>query len=143
MHDPTGGKVAGRTYPPRRTPIERERVEAFARALGADPAGGVPPTYAAVYALEATAPQLFGDPEAAIDFSHLLHVEQEFEWTRHPRVGETVTAVARVAADLTRRGVRLVTLETTCTVDEEPLCVARARFAIAAEAAAAGGGSRG
>ena len=126
-------EIAGRTYPPRQTPIERERVEAFARALGADPGDGVPPTYAAVYALEATAPQLFEDPEAAIDFSHLLHVEQEFEWTRQPEVGETVTAVARVASDMTRRGVRLVTLETTCSVGEEPLCVARARFAIAGQ----------
>lgn len=130
-------QIAGRTYPPRQTPIERDRVDAFARALGSGSAEDVPPTYAAVYALEATAPQLFGDPEAAIDFSHLLHVEQEFEWTRQPRVGETVTAVARVAADQTRRAVRLVTLETTCTVGEEPLCVARARFAIA-EGAPAG-----
>lgn len=118
-------------------------MEAFARALGANPAGGVPPTYAAVYALEATAPQLFGDPEAAVDFSHLLHVEQEFEWTRQPEVGETVTAVARVAADLTRRGVRLLTLETACTVDEEPICVARARFAIAGEAQAGAEEARG
>lgn len=135
-------QVSGRTYPPVQTLIERERVDAFARALGADPAGGVPPTYAAVYALAATAPQLFGDPDAAIDFSHLLHVEQEFEWTRHPQVGETVTAVARVAADTTRRGVRLVTLETTCSVHEEALCMARARFAITEEAADAAG-SRG
>ena len=125
------------------TPIERERVEAFARALGSDPAAGVPPTYAAVYALGATAPQLFGDPDAAIDFSHLLHVEQEFEWMRHPRLGETVDAVARVAADVTRRGVRLVTLETSCTVEGEPVCVARARFAIAEEAAAGGAGNPG
>lgn len=126
--------TTGRTYEPRQTPIERERVEAFARALGVEAEDGVPPTYAAVYGLAATAPQLFEDPEAAIDFAHLLHVEQEFQWTRHPRIGETVTAVGRVAADLTRRGVRLVTLETTCTVDGEPLCVSRARFAIAAEA---------
>lgn len=124
-------QIAGRVYPPRETRIERNRVEAFARALGAEPSDGVPPTYAAVYALEATAPQLFADPQAAIDFSHLLHVEQEFEWTRQPEVGETVTAVARVAADLTRRGVRLVTLETSCTVGEESVCVGRARFAIA------------
>ncbi len=118
-------------------------MEAFARALGADPADGVPPTYAAVYALEATATQLFDDPEAGIDFAHLLHVEQEFEWTRHPRVGETVTAVARVVSDLSRRGVRLVTLETTCSADGESLCVARARFAITEEAGAGAAGSQG
>ncbi|MGH7921567.1 MAG: FAS1-like dehydratase domain-containing protein [Candidatus Dormibacteraceae bacterium] len=134
-------EIAGRAYPPKTTPIEAPRVEAFARALGVDPADGVPPTYAAVYALAATAPQLFGDPEAAIDFSHLLHVEQEFRWTRQPRVGETVTARARVTADMTRRGVRLVTLETACTVGDEPLCVARARFAISS-GPGQGGGAR-
>lgn len=123
-------EISGRTYPPRRTAIERERVEEFCRALDLDTDSGVPPTYAAVYGLAATAPQLFEDKEAAIDFAHLLHLEQEFDWARHPRIGETVTAVGRVAADLTRRGVRLVTLETTCTVDGEPLCVSRARFAI-------------
>ena len=131
-------EIAGRVYPPRHTPIDRERVEAFARALGQDPADGVPPTYAAVYALEATAPQLFEDPDAAIDFAHLLHVEQEFEWTRQPVVGETVTAVGQVTTDLTRRGVRLVTLETACTVGEDAVCLARARFAITEGAADAG-----
>jgi hypothetical protein len=32
-------------------PIDGEQVAAFARALGSDPAEGVPPTFAAVYAL--------------------------------------------------------------------------------------------
>lgn len=122
--------ITGKEYPPVEVAIDGERVAAFARALGVDPAAGVPPTYAAVYALEATAPQLFGDPEAAVDFAHLLHVEQEFTWQRHPRVGEQVTAQGRVATDLERRGVRLLTFETTCTVAGEPVCVGRARFAV-------------
>jgi len=53
--------VAGRLYPAVRFEIESERVADFALAIGADPADGVPPTFAATYALEATAPQLFGD----------------------------------------------------------------------------------
>lgn len=107
--------VAGRTYPAVRFTIEKERVLLFCRAIGAAPEAGVPPTFAAVYALGATVPQLFGDEEAGIDLGRLLHGEQEFTWGRHPEVGETVIAQARVTQDQERRGMRFVTLETSCT----------------------------
>lgn len=111
--------------------IEPERVAAFARAIGADPAAGVPPTFAAVYALGVTAPQLFGDPEAAVDFAKLLHAEQEFEWERHPRAGETVVSQGHVASDLSRRGMRFVSFETdTKGAGGEPICRSRALFVI-------------
>lgn len=123
--------VAGRTYPAVKFEIQPERVAAFARAIGADPADGVPPTFAAVYALWTTAPQLFGDEEAAVDFSRLLHAEQEFEWARHPRVGETVTSRGRVATDTERRGMRIVSFETeTSGEDGAPVCKSRALFVI-------------
>jgi N-terminal half of MaoC dehydratase len=90
----------------------------------------VPPTYAAVYALGTTVPQLFGDEEAAVDLANLLHAEQEFTWQRHPRVGETVVARGRIAADVERRGVRLITFESNVTADGSPLCHSRALFVI-------------
>ena len=123
--------VAGRLYPAVRFEIESERVADFALAIGADPADGVPPTFAATYALEATAPQLFGDENAAIDFGRLLHAEQEFEWHRHPRVGETLSSRGRVASDTSRRGMRFVSFETD-TTDEQgsPVCRSRALFVI-------------
>ncbi len=105
-------------------------MEAFARALGSDPADGVPPTYAAVYALGTTFPQLLADEEAAVDMANLLHAEQEFEWERHPVVGETVIARARVASDVERRGVRMLTLETHVTASGGALCRSRAKFVI-------------
>jgi MaoC dehydratase-like protein len=125
--------VAGRTYPAVKFEIDPERAEQFARAIGADPAAGVPPTFAAVYSLGLTAPQLFGDAEAAVDFARLLHAEQEFEWTRHPRAGETVTSVGRVASDASRRGIRFVSFETD-TTDEAgaPVCTSRALFVVRA-----------
>lgn len=123
--------VAGRTYPAVRFEIEPERVAEFARAIGADPADGVPPTFAAVYSLGATAPHLFMDEDAAVDFSRLLHAEQEFEWTRHPRVGETVLSRGRVTSDTSRRGIRFVNFETDTTDDQGgPLCRSRALFVI-------------
>lgn len=111
--------------------IEPERVAAFARAIGADPNAGVPPTFAAVYALGATAPQLFGDADAAVDFARLLHAEQEFIWDRHPKVGETVTSKGRVASDVSRRGMRFVSFEIETTgADGKSICRSRALFVI-------------
>lgn len=132
--------VVGKTYPEVRFEIEPDRVSAFARAVGADPDDGVPPTFAAVYSLGATAPLLFGDEEAAVDFAHLLHVEQEFEWTRHPRVGETVVSTGRVATDMSRRGMRFLTFESqTAGVDGAPVCRSRALFVIREETKPDGG----
>ena len=123
--------VAGKAYPAVTFAIEAERAAAFAEAIGADPLEGVPPTFAAVYALGATAPQLFGDQEAAVDFARLLHAEQEFEWTRQPRVGETVTSTGRVTTDVTRRGLRMINFETdTRAADGSPVCRSRAMFVI-------------
>jgi len=100
-------------------------VRAFARAIGADPEAGVPPTYAAVYALFATAVQLYGDPAAAVDFAHLLHSEQEFTWSRHPEVGEQVVAEGRVEEDVDRRNLRFLTYGTDVLSSGEPLCSSR------------------
>ena len=123
--------VAGRAYPAVDFEIEPERVAAFARAIDADPADGVPPTFAAVYALWTTAPQLFADDEAAVDFAKLLHAEQEFEWARQPRIGETVTSRGHVASDTSRRGMRFVSFETDTTdATGAPVCKSRALFVI-------------
>ena len=123
--------VAGRTYPALKFDIESDRVAAFARSIGADPTDGVPPTFAAVYSLGVTAPQLFGDDEAALDLARLLHVEQEFEWTRQPLVGETVVSTGRIASDTSRRGMRFVNFETETTDENgKSLCRSRALFVI-------------
>lgn len=106
-------------------------MEAFARAIGADPGAGVPPTYAAVYALGTTAPQLFEDAEAAVDVARLVHAEQEFSWDRHPEVGETLEAAGRVTSDLDRRGLRMIGFETDCRDSSgRPLARSRALFVI-------------
>jgi hypothetical protein len=117
--------IAGRSYPAVESAIDPERVRSFALAIGADPDAGVPPTYAAVYALFATAVQLYGDPDAAVDFAHLLHSEQEFTWTRHPEVGEEVVAEGRVEEDVERRNLRFLTYATEVRSGGEPLCQSR------------------
>ncbi len=123
--------MSGRTYPAVTFEIDPDRVAAFARAIGADPADGVPPTFAAVYSLGATAPQLFGDADAAIDFAKLLHAEQVFEWSRHPAPGETVTSQGRIESDISRRGMRFVWFDTETTgAGGDAVCRSRALFVI-------------
>ena len=123
--------VAGRTYPAVEFEIDSERVADFARAIDADPADGVPPTFAAVYSLGVTAQHLFMDEEAAVDFARLLHAEQSFEWARHPRVRETVTSRGRVASDTERRGMRFIRFESETTdADGAPVCTSSALFVI-------------
>ena len=123
--------VEGKTYPPVTSVIEPERVAAYARAIGADPAAGVPPTFAAVYSLGLTAQQLFSDPEAAVDFARLLHADQEFQWERHPTPGESVTSQGRVVSDISRRGMRFLTFESATTAEDGAgVCRSRALFVI-------------
>lgn len=118
-------------YPTVDFEIDAERVADFARAIGADPAEGVPPTFAAVYSLGVTAPHLFMDEEAAVDFARLLHAEQSFEWKRHPRVGETVTSRGQVASDVDRRGMRFLRFESETTdASGAPVCTSSALFVI-------------
>ncbi len=123
--------VEGKTYPPVSSVIEPDRATDFARAIGADPGDGVPPTFAAVYSLGATAPYLFGDPEAEVDFAKLLHADQEFEWVRHPELGETVTSQGRVVSDISRRGMRFLTFAAETTgADGSGICRSRTLFVI-------------
>jgi hypothetical protein len=119
------------TYGPVEFTLQDEHVAAFARAVDADPAAGVPPTYAAVYALATTAPLLFADPDARVDYAHLVHAEQEFEWERHPEVGEAITATGRITSDSERRGMRFLGFETDCADAEGRLvCRSKALFVI-------------
>ena len=118
-------------YGPVSFTLEAGHVARFARAISADPERGVPPTYAAVYALSTTARLLFDDPEAHVDFSHLVHAEQEFEWERHPEVGATIQAVGRVVADSERRGMRFISFESDCSDGQgRPFCRSKALFVI-------------
>jgi hypothetical protein len=77
-----------------------------------------------------TVPQLFEDAEAAVDFAKLLHADQEFEWDRHPRPGETVSSQGRVVSDISRRGMRFLTFETHTTSEGSSVCRSRALFVI-------------
>ena len=108
--------IEGRQYDPVTVEIDAEHVAAFAWAIGADPADGVPPTYAAVYSLGVTAPQLFGDEEAAIDFAQAAPRGAGVRVDAPPRGRRDRHLAGRVTSDISRRGMRFVTFETDTSV---------------------------
>jgi hypothetical protein len=72
--------------------------------------GVVPPTFAAVYCLEPTLAQLFGDTEVGIDLAGLIHAEQSFEWPEPVHPGDVVDATAEIVGIDTKRGMTFVRL---------------------------------
>ena len=75
---------AGRTYPA--TPpyeVSAVKVAEFARALGGDPALGVPPTFGIVVAAQAWE-SMFGDPELGLALHRIVHGDQSVSWRCAP-----------------------------------------------------------
>ena|SRR5690349_4320124 len=87
--------LVGREFPaPAHLSVTRERVNAFAAAVG-HPAGGgaVPPTFPIVLAFDAM--QAFLDAEA-IDLHRIVHGEQRFAYVRPLAVGDELSATLTV-----------------------------------------------
>ncbi len=110
-------EAIGKTYPAVTYAVGREKIREYASAVGetnalyfdvdaAREAGHAdvvaPPMFAVVYAGRAITPALF-DPEVGIDFAHMLHAGQEFEWGPLVVAGDEITTTTTVA-EITERG---------------------------------------
>ena len=115
---PVNSSFAGRTYPPTAPyAVGREKIREFAEAVGAVDAVHTDrdvarargyrdviatPTFAVLVAQQCDK-QLKTDPEAAIDFSRLVHGEQRFDHHRPLPAGDEITTTATVK-DVSERG---------------------------------------
>lgn len=103
--------LIGREFPPVTAAIEAESVKAFARALGESeplyldegvarngPFGALvaPPTYPIAFMAQAMAGAASSFDELGLNFMTLVHGEQEFEYERPVKAGETLTLTARI-----------------------------------------------
>jgi acyl dehydratase len=125
---PVNPDIQGRRYPATAPYlVGREKVREFARAvlstspLNLDPeaarAAGyadvvAPPTFATVVQ-DATLQQLLADPEAAIDFTRVVHGDQRFTFTRPIVAGDELTATLTVTSVKSLGGHSLVTAESS------------------------------
>jgi acyl dehydratase len=107
---PLDPSVEGKVYPEITFTVEPERVRRFAAVVG-HLGDGVPPTFAAAAEFVAF-PEIVGDPELGLDFARVVHAEQEYEWHRSPRVGETLSIRSRIASIRQKSGNGFLTIET-------------------------------
>jgi hypothetical protein len=115
--------VAGKIYPEVPFRVEAERVRAF-RAIFDEP-NGVPATFAT--AAEFTViPDVVADPELGLDFSRVLHGNQEYEFRRPLEEGETLVIRTRIDSIREMGGNGFLVLVTELVDPEgEVVCTAR------------------
>ncbi|NBO45802.1 MAG: MaoC family dehydratase [Actinobacteria bacterium] len=118
-------ELIGRVFGPGPTLVlERASLIAFARAVGfsegptidessAHAAGFsdvvAAPTYAIVLTLDGAA-ELSRDPDIGLDFSHVVHSDQRFEYTRPLVAGDAVTVTTTVEDVKSLAGNTIVTV---------------------------------
>ena len=105
-------EMIGRVLSTGSATVSAEHVAAFARALGdpnplyVDPEAArrgpfgtivAPPTYPIAFMAQALAGGADVFLELGLDFMTLVHGEQEFEYTRPIKAGETLTLTGRIA----------------------------------------------
>ena len=138
----------GRTYPPM-PPYEvgREKIREFAEVAGEHPfhvdpeaartAGYpdviAPPTFAVIIAQRCDA-QLVTDPEAAIDYSRVVHGEQSFTHHRPIVAGDRLVAVLHVDNVRSAGGHAMVTTRSEISTEAgEPVCTATSTLVVRGE----------
>ena len=87
--------------------VTAEHVAAFAQALGdANPeyATTAPPTYPIAFMTQAMSGGMETFLELGLNFMTLVHGEQEFEYVRPIKAGETLTLTGRIAETLALTG---------------------------------------
>jgi acyl dehydratase len=83
------------------------------------------PTFPTVLSMRA-ALAIHGDPELGLDYSRVVHGEQEFVSQRPIRAGDRLLAVAKVASAEPKGRHELLTIETEVTTEAgEPVCTIR------------------
>lgn len=124
---PLDRTFAGRVYPPTEPyEVGREKIREFASALGESVDGDVaPPTFPIVLSMPAEE-QVTHDPELGLDFSRVVHREQEFTCERPVRAGDRLTVVVTVVDVAEAAGNDLVTTSSEIrTTAGELVCTAK------------------
>jgi hypothetical protein len=115
--------VVGKEYPAVPFTIDPDRVAAFRNVFGE--AGGVPATF--VTAAEFTVmPRIVGDPDLGLDFSRVLHGNQEYEFRRPLRERETLQVRSRIDSIRASGANAFLVIATDLLGDDgEVVCTAR------------------
>jgi hypothetical protein len=121
---PVDPSAAGKVYPERSFSVDPARVGAF-RAVVDGAGSGVPVTYVTAAEFEVL-PDIVNDPELGLDFTRVLHGNQEYAFARPLVEGETLTIRSRIDAIRVMAGNGFLTIVTELVGDEGGVvCTAR------------------
>lgn len=148
---PLNQDLVGKTYSSITYEVGREKIREFATAVGETgsiyrdleaakeegyPEQVAPLTFATVLHI-LSGPVVLADPELRLDYSRVVHGEQEFEYHRPIMAGDVLTATPRIA-DISSRGpLEFLRIETTIT-DEADAVVVVARATLISRGTAGG-----
>lgn len=137
---PLNQSLKGKTYKELTFEVERDRVTQFSLAVGEDDprfledgaarAEGFPeqlafPTFPTVVGILVSA-QVVTDQELRLDYTRVVHGEQEYEWKRPIVVGDVLKAVPRIADIYSKGPNEFLVIEAEMTdPDGEVVCVSR------------------
>jgi acyl dehydratase len=137
---PLNQSLKGKTYQEITFEVERDRVTQFALAVGEDDprfledgaarAEGFPeqlafPTFPTTIGILASA-QVVTDQDLGLDYTRVVHGEQEYEWRRPIVVGDVLRATPRVADIYTQGPNEFLVVEAEIVdADGDVVCVAR------------------
>jgi len=108
---PLNASLVGKEYAPLQLAVERGHVTRFAEAIGEEaavfldagaaraagyPEQLAPPTFVTTMQIMASA-QAAADPELGLDYTRVVHGEQAYDYRRPVHVGDSLTAVPRIA----------------------------------------------
>ena len=115
--------AAGKTYPATTFTVDPQRVAAFREIF--EESEGVAITFVTV-AEFTVMPQIVADPELGLDFSRVLHGNQEYEFRRPLREGETLLVRCRIGSIRVLGGnAFLVVVTELVEPDGDVVCTAR------------------
>jgi acyl dehydratase len=137
---PLNQSLKGKTYQEIELEVDRDRASQFALAVGEDdprytdpdvartegfPEQVVFPTFPTVLQILASA-QIVVDPELGMEYTRVVHGEQEYEWRRPIVVGDRLRATPRIGDIYTKGPNEFLVAEAEITdADGEVVCVAR------------------
>ena len=144
---PLDQSFIGREYPPTEPyEVGREKIREFARAIKDDsplhhdveaaksagyPDVIAPPTFAVILSMAAQ-DQIVEDDQLGVDYSRVVHGQQDFVHHRPIRAGDRLLTVAHVDDIKTRAGNDFLTIrvEITTTTDGEQVCTATSMLVV-------------
>ena len=103
--------LEGKVYEPVTLEIDAGFVARFASAVG-DDGSFVPPTIVTAPEIVSGLDHVVADQELGLDFSRVVHSDQEYEWIRPVQLGDVLVARSTIESIRFRGGHEFLTLRT-------------------------------